>query len=95
MRSQANNCAVWVQILVLPETLRNAASQIFEIVYRVVNPLLGFQFLELMSFMFSFWKLLPQFGVPQLLEDVVGKDANECHKCYGNRSVSNCKLISF
>ena len=35
---------------------------------------------------------LPQLGVSQLLEDMVGEDANECCKC---RSVTNCKLISF
>ena len=32
--------------------------------------------------------------LPQLLEDVVGKDTNECYKCYGDRGVPNCKLIS-
>ena len=42
----------------------------------------------------EFRHLLPQFGGPQLLEDVVGKDANECCKCYGDRGVPNCKLIS-
>ena len=40
----------------------------------------------------QFRHILPQLGVPQLLEDKVGKDSNECCKC---RSVTNCKLISF
>ena len=42
----------------------------------------------------QFRHLLPQLDVSQLLEDVVGKDANECYKCYGNRSVPNSKLIA-
>ena len=47
---------------------------------------------------FSLWsrfilKFPPQLSVLHLLEDVVGKDANECYECYGNGSVSNCRLI--
>ena len=46
--------------------------------------------------LYDVWSVnfLPQFGVPQLLEDVVGQDANECGKCYGDRGVPNCKLSS-
>ena len=40
----------------------------------------------------QFRHLLPQLGVSQLLEDMVGEDASECCEC---RSVTNCKLISF
>ena len=39
----------------------------------------------------QFRHLLPQLGGPQLQEDVVNKDANEC---YGDRGVPNSKLIS-
>ena len=31
--------------------------------------------------------------MPQLLEDVVCKNGNKCDKCYGDRSVANCKHI--
>ena len=41
----------------------------------------------------QFRHLLPQLGVSQLLEDVVGKNANEGCNCYGDRSVPNSKLI--
>ena len=47
---------------------------------------------------FSSWtfrNILPELSVSQLLEDVGGKYANQCWKCLGNRSVINCKLISF
>ena len=35
-----------------------------------------------------------QLDLSQLLEDVVGKNANKCYKCYGDRGVPNWKLIS-
>ena len=41
----------------------------------------------------QFRHLLPQLGVPRLLEGVVGKDANECYKCYGDRGVPICNLM--
>ena len=43
----------------------------------------------------QFRNILPELSVSQLLEDVRGKNANQCWKCFGNRSVINCKLISF
>ena len=59
---------------------------------RIFYCLLGVQFLDLEVW---FRHLLLQLGVPQLLEDVVGKDCNKCCKCCRNRGVTNCKLISF
>ena len=50
------------------------------------------QFLEVEV---HFRHILPQLGVPQLLEDVVGEDTNERHKCYGDRGVPHCKFVSF
>ena len=64
------------------------------IVYRIVqiiHHLLGVQFVKLQV---QFRHLLPQLGVPHLLEDVVGKDGNKCCKYYDDRGVPNCKLIS-
>ena len=47
-------------------------------IVQIIHCLLGVQlFLELQV---QFRYLLPQLGVPQLLEDVVGKNANECCK---------------
>ena len=65
------------------------------IIYRmaqITRCLLGVQFLKPKL---QFAKLLTEFGVPQLPEDVVSKDATECHKCYDDRCAPNCKLISF
>ena len=42
----------------------------------------------------QFRHLLPQLDVPQLLDDVVGEDANEGCKCYGDTGVPNSKLIA-
>ena len=68
------------------------------IIYRIVRIifcLLGFQFVvQFLELQVQFRHVLLQLGGPQLLEDVVGKDPNECHKCYGDRGVSNCTLIS-
>ena len=59
----------------------------------IIFCLLGFQFvvqfLEL-----QFRHLFPQLGLPQSLGDVVGEDTNECYKCYDDRCVPNCTLIS-
>ena len=45
------------------------------IVYWIFCCLLGIQFLE---FQVEFKNLLPQFGLPNLLEDVIGKYPNKC-----------------
>ena len=60
------------------------------IVCRFIHNLHGVWSVELHV---QFRYLLPQCGEPQLLEDVVDKDTDECCKCYGNRDVPNCKLI--
>ena len=46
--------------------------------------LLFVQFLEFQ--LHAQFRHLPQLGVPQLVEDVVGEDPNECFKYYGDRS---------
>ena len=33
-------------------------------------------------------------SLPQLLEDMIGKDCNECYGSYRDRGVPNCKLIA-
>ena len=53
--------------------------------------LVSFQLFELQV---QLRHLLPQVSLSYLLEDMVGKDWNERHKCYGDRGVPNCKLIS-
>ena len=58
----------------------------------MISCYLHVQFLE---FQVQFRNFLPQLGVPPLLEDVVGKDCNECYKSCGDRGIPNCKLISF
>ena len=61
----------------------------------VIFFLLGVQFLvQFLELQVQFRSLPPQLGVPQLLEDVVGKDANECYGSYGDRGVPNCKLTA-
>ena len=64
------------------------------IVDRVLKSIHSLIRIELLN-QFQFRNLLPQLGVSQLLEDVVGEDANECYKCYGDRGAPSCKLISF
>ena len=62
----------------------------------IIHYLLGvWFFVKFLKLQVQFRHLLPQLGGPQLLEDVVGKDANECNKCYGDRGVADCKLVSF
>ena len=56
----------------------------------IIFRFLGFQFDEQ-----HLVHLLPELRMPQLLEDVVNEDCNECSKCYDDRGVPNCKLISF
>ena len=63
----------------------------WKIVCRFIRNLYGVWPVELQV---QFRHLPRQFGVPQLLEDVVGKDPNECYKCNGDRRVPNSKLIS-
>ena len=48
--------------------------------YYIIHSLFDVQTFE---FRVQFRNFLPQFGVLQLLEDVVDKDANECYECYG------------
>ena len=61
----------------------------------VIFILLGVQFLvQYLELHVHFRHLLPQLGVPQLLEDVVDKDHNKCYDSYGDRGIPNCKLIS-
>ena len=62
-----------------------------EVVDRVLRNIHSLIKIELQ---FQFRHLLPQLGVPHLLEDVVGKDTNACQKCYGDRGVPNSILIS-
>ena len=64
-------------------------------IVQVIFFLLGVQFVvQFLELKVHFRHLFPQLGLPQLLEDVVGKDANECCKCCGDRGVPNCKLTS-
>ena len=59
------------------------------VIHVVIHLLLGVQFFELQV---QFRHFLQQLiiSVPQLLKYVVGNDARECCKCYGDRGVPNC-----
>ena len=60
-------------------------------IVQIVLCLLCVQFLEPKC---QFRSLLPQLSLTQLLEDVIGKDCNECYGRYRDRGVPNCKLIA-
>ena len=88
----------WFTKLIKPSRL---SGIICKIVY-IHFCLLGVQFLVQFCVQFlkpqlnvQFRYLLPQLSLPQLLEDVVGKDTNECSKCYGDRSVADCKHVFY
>ena len=61
----------------------------------IVQIIYCFSVVQFLKLEVHFSHLLPQLGVPQLLEDVVGEDANQRHKCYGDRSVSHSNFVSF
>ena len=72
---------------------------IFDRIVQIVLCLFGVQFLahfcvQFLELQVEFRHLLPQLGVPQLLEYVVSKDCNESYECYCDRGVPNCKLVS-
>ena len=60
-------------------------------IVQIISSLLDIWSLELQV---QLAKSFTQLDVPQLLEDMVGKNENECKKCNGNRGVPNCKMIS-
>ena len=60
----------WFTKLIKPHKLYGIICKFVQILFC----LLGAQFFELQV---QFRCLLPQLGVPQLLEDVIGKDTNE------------------
>ena len=63
------------------------------IVDRIVQIVLCL-FVQFLEPKLQFRHLLPQFSLPQLLEHVVSKNYNESYKCYCDRGVPNCKLVS-
>ena len=65
------------------------------IVDRIVQIIYCFVVVQFLEFKVQFRHLLPQLSVPHLLEDMVGEDPNECHKCYDDRCVPKYKFVTF